>query len=434
MKKLPDLATFGAAALARQIRAGDITSRAAVSACLDRIAEREAEVQAWQYLDRDYALRQADTRDATAPAGLLHGVPIGIKDILDTADMPTGLGSPLLSDRRPSDDSVAVQRLRAAGAVIVGKTVSTEFAYFTPGKTRNPHDPSRTPGGSSSGSAAAVADNMVPVAIATQAAGSTIRPASFCGIWAYKPTFDRWALRGSLQLYPTLDTLSIYGRKVEDLALIDRVLAEKGQTPLPKIERPRIGVFTPPASHSAQVDNTWRRAVDVAARHFGAAGAEIVPAPVPEGYEAVLAACETVLAYEAVNGMSFVSEADQARISPIMRNLLAAGRRITDAQYDAALRLGEQTREAADAVLGQFDAVLAPGATGEAPVGLDSTGNPVFIRTWNFLHTASANVPLCAGPNGMPIGVQMLCARGADERLLSVLGWIEPTVGTPLPL
>jgi amidase len=429
-----DLLNAGAAELARLIRQGKTKPTAVLAACLERIAEREPVVQAWEYLDVAAARRRAAALDAQAPDGPLHGVPIGIKDIIDTADMPTGLGSPIFADRRPAQDARIVERLKAAGAVIPGKTVTTEFAYFTPGKTHNPLDPRRTPGGSSSGSAAAVADRMVPVAIATQAAGSTIRPASFCGIWAFKPTYMRWPIRGSLQLYPTLDTLSVYARKVEDLALIDSVVAEAGQKPLPPVEKPRIGVFTPPASHWAHADETCRRALQAAAKHLAAAGAVVTPAPEVEGYKAALAASEAVLAYEVIRGMSFVAEADRGRLSRVMQDVLASGKKVSDAQYEAALAHGKATREAADTTLSQFDAVLAPGATGEAPVGLQSTGSPIFIRTWNFLHVPSGNVPLCKGPSGMPLGLQLLAPRGRDEQLLGVLRWIEGTFAGPLQL
>ena len=430
-----ELINVGAAELVRQMRAGLATPSGVLSACLDRIADREPVVEAWQHLDAEGARQKSRALDVVPFTGALHGVPIGIKDIIDTADMPTGLGSTIFQNRYPNEDADAVQLLRAAGAVVVGKTVSTEFAYFTPGKTHNPHDPSRTPGGSSSGSAAAVADRMVPIALATQAAGSTIRPASFCGVWAYKTSFGRWPIRGSLQLYPNLDTLSIYARHVEDLILVDSVLATAGQKALQQIpDSPRIGVFTPPAAHWALADETTRRALDAAAAHLAHAGAKIVHARVPDQYEQALAASETILGYEVVRGMRFVPAAEHAHLSQVMRDVLRGGENISDEQYRAALQLGEVARHAADEMLDQFDFVLAPGAIGEAPVGLGSTGNPIFIRVWNFLHAPSANVPLFRGPAGMPVGIQIICRRGADERLLAGLRWIEQTFTTPLQL
>jgi len=431
---MADLTALGAAEITRRIGTGATTATAVTKACLDRIALRESVVQAWEHLDADGALRRAADLDRAGGAEPLHGVPVGIKDIIDTADMPTRLGTEICRERRPTEDATCVQRLRSAGAVVVGKTVTTEFAYFTPGKTRNPHDPRRTPGGSSSGSAAAVADRMVPIAIATQAAGSTIRPASFCGIWAFKPSYGRWPNRGSLLLYPTLDTLSVYGRCVDDLALVDAVLAAERPEPPPAISRPRIGVFVPPPSHWRLAEDVCRQALEAATRHLADAGAVIEPLAVPAGYEDALAASETVLAYEAAAAISFIPDSERPRISAVMREMLAQGERISNGEYSAAIEEGRTARRAADDALASFDAVLAPGATGEAPVGLGSTGNPIFIRVWNFLHVPASNIPLFVGPAKMPIGVQLIGARNRDEHLLGVLAWVERSLSVPFNL
>lgn len=391
---------------------------------LARIDECEADVQAWQYIHPEAVRATADELDGQSEAGLLYGLPIGIKDIIDTHDMPTGLGSPVFSNRQAGQDAYIVERLRQAGAIAFGKTVTTEFAYFSPGKTRNPHDLSRTPGGSSSGSAAAVAARMVPVAIATQAAGSTIRPASFCGIWAFKPTFGRWPIRGSLKLYETLDTLSVYANVVEDLILIDRVVA-KEQGVIPVVQAPRIAVFDPPASHQSRASNEWQAAVKAASEKFIRAGAQLERVTAPDWYEACLASSETVLMYEAVRGMAFVPDDKRPQLSKTMRDLLSQGSTISESQYREALEQGDYARSQADALFERYDALLAPGATAEAPVGIQSTGDPIFIRTWNFLHVPSANAPAHHGSNDLPLGVQLIAGRGKDEHLLAVLRWAE---------
>jgi Asp-tRNA(Asn)/Glu-tRNA(Gln) amidotransferase A subunit family amidase len=426
-----ELMALGAAKIAHLVASKQLTAVGVTKASLARISEREPDVQAWEYLDAKGALRQAQDVDRHGRSGPLSGVPVGIKDIIDTRDMPTRLGSEICAERRPVRDAACVERLRNAGAVIVGKTVTTEFAYFTPGKTRNPLDLRRTPGGSSSGSAAAVADRMVPIAIATQAAGSTIRPASFCGIWAFKPSHGRWPNEGALLLYPTLDTLSVYGQCVDDLALVDSVLALAAPTSLRALDRPHIGLFVPPDTHWSFATPDCRQALESSASALRASGAMVEPMPVPDGYEAALAASEVVLGFEAAEAIKFIPDSERHRISSVMREMLELGTRITVPQYRAALEHRRAASLASDELLHKFDAVLSPGATGEAPEGLSSTGNPIFIRVWNFLHKPAANVPMSTGTSGMPVGVQMLAAKDRDIDLLSALRWIERTLSTP---
>lgn len=416
------IASLSIADIRRALRAGEYTPRELIGAVLENIRRMEPDVQAWAFLDADHVARELDRVEQLDPSLPLYGVPIGMKDIIDTADMPTGLGAEVYRNRRPEADAAVVQTLRAAGAVILGKTVTTEMAYFSPGKTRNPHDLNRTPGGSSSGSAAAVAAGMVPVATATQAVGSTVRPASFCGIWSFKPTYGNWDINGSLRIYPTLDTLSIYARLPADLLLIDHVLAT-GRSAVPeRLDQPRIGIFVPP--HAESVAGEWRAALERAQARFSDAGAVLVPVETVPDYEHYLAASICVMEYEAAHTLDRISPAVRAQFSATLQALHEKGMTVARADYDAAMATLDRGRPAVDAQFAGYDVVLTPGATGEAPQGLDSTGDPVFIRAWNALHLPSANVPMGEGGSSMPIGVQLLASRGRDARLHAILQWI----------
>lgn len=428
MLKPSTIARLGIADIRRRLSSGEWTPALLIQAFLDAIDAREPEVQAWAFLDRERVRDQLNALSQYDPCLPLYGVPIGMKDIIDTADMPTCLGTSAYRTRQPEADAAIVAKLRAAGAIILGKTVTTEMAYFSPGKTRNPHDLHRTPGGSSSGSAAAVAAGMVPVAVATQAVGSTIRPASFCGIWSFKPTYGHWDITGSLRIYPTLDTLSIYGRKPADLLLIDHILATGRNAVAAALDAPRIGVFVPPHAPGHPVDGGWSAALERAQRAFAAAGATLVPIESVPDYERYLHASVCVMEYEAAHTLDAIAPAVRAQFSATLQTLHQTGMAVDQADYEAALVALKGGRPAVDAQFADYDAVLTPGATGEAPLGLDSTGDPVFIRAWNALHLPSANVPMGRGRQGMPIGVQLLAARGLDARLHDVMHWIDANI------
>jgi Asp-tRNA(Asn)/Glu-tRNA(Gln) amidotransferase A subunit family amidase len=386
---------------------------ALVQACLDRIAEREPVVGAWAHLDPEAALAQARARDAEPPRSPLHGVPVGVKDIIDTADLPTEQGSSIHAGRRPDADAVCVRRLREAGGVVLGKTVTTEFATYQPAKTVNPLDPSRTPGGSSSGSAAAVADGMVPLALGSQTAGSTIRPASFCGVLGFKPTHGAVDLAGVLQLSARLDTIGLFAREPRDLALLAGALLPPGSA---RQDPPRLAFAR--TAHWEQADASGRAAVERAAELLSAEEIEL-----PAEFAGLPAAQETVMAVDAARSLAFEREHHRDLLSEPLQTLLDTGLATSEEAYAAALSLTGRCRARLRDVMAGFDAILTPASLGEAPVGLDSTGDPLFCRAWTLLGTPAVSVPGMRGESGMPIGVQLVARPGEDHALLGVAAW-----------
>ena len=419
-----------AAAAARAIADGRTTSEDAVAACLARIAEREAVVRAWAFLDPELALAQARACDAAAePAGPLHGVPVGIKDIFDTADMPTGMGSPIYDGHRPAADAAAVAILRQAGAVILGKTVTAEFAGTQTGATTNPYDPARTPGGSSQGSAAGVADGMVPAALGTQTGGAVLRPSSYCGIVGFKPSFGTFNRAGIKFAAESLDTIGLHARNLEDVALVRDALTGREPGGIEAFERaPRIGVCRTPLWHLAEPETV--AAVDGAAEAIRRAGAAVEEVGLPPGFEALSEARRAINDYERARAMAHEWRTDRGRLSPAMQTTVANGLAVPHTEYRAALARTEQCRRMLDGLLENRDALLAPVVNGEAPVGLDYAGDPAFQALWTMLHVPAIALPTHRGPNGMPVGIQLVSRRGADDQLLSVAEWVWARCGT----
>jgi Asp-tRNA(Asn)/Glu-tRNA(Gln) amidotransferase A subunit family amidase len=400
-------------------------------ACLDRIAQVESEVQAFVHLDPDHALAQARALDRLkgdgGRIGPLHGVPVGIKDIFDTADYPTECGSPALAGRRPDADAAAVRKLREAGAVIIGKTVSTEFAYFHPGKTRNPRDLTRTPGGSSSGSAASVAAGMVPLAIGSQTNGSMIRPAAFCGVFGIKPSHGLISRAGALTLSLKLDHVGAFARSVEDLALILDVLA--GQDPADPNTRPyaapsfrAAAAESPPLPPSFALVRTpmWdkadadtRSALEDLAKELGASEVDL-----PDDYRAAWPAQRAIMAADMAYNLGAIVDKG-GEISKPLREFIAEGRGVTAVQYLAAVRDAKRYADGLLAIFERFsDAIITLSARGVAPQGIGATGDPVFCSLWTLTGLPSLNLPLLANAEGLPIGLQLVGAPGRDERLL----------------
>ncbi|MBI5067110.1 MAG: amidase [Deltaproteobacteria bacterium] len=400
---------------------GNLTAEALVRACLERIAAEEPRVQAWEHLDAGLALSRARQADAAGRPGPLHGLPVGVKDVIDTADMPTARGSPLFAGRRPAADAACVAALRRAGAVVLGKTVTTELAYYAPGKTRNPHDPARTPGGSSSGSAAAVAACMVPAALGTQTAGSTIRPASFCGVVGLKPSHGLVSLEGVSPFAPvTLDTIGLFTRSARDLPLLLAALGAPilgAQVPA----RPRIGVARTEAWPLA--GQASREAVARAARALAAAGAEVEDAP--DDWTGLSEAQRTVMAFEAAAAWGETAAREGARLSPQFREIVAAGAAVAPAAYREARALAAAARARLPAVFARFDVLLGASALGEAPPGLGATGDPAMNRIWTLLGLPCLSLPAGRGPAGMPVGVQLVGPPGGDELLVAAGRWAE---------
>jgi Asp-tRNA(Asn)/Glu-tRNA(Gln) amidotransferase A subunit family amidase len=431
---------LSAADAALEIREGRLTSEELVQACLERIRALEPKVQAWTFLDEEHALAQARAADerkrSGEPIGPLHGVPVGVKDIFDTADMPTENGTVLHQGRTPRADAAAVRSLRAAGAVILGKTVTTECAYFSPGKTRNPHDPEHTPGGSSSGSAAAVAAGMVPLALGSQTAGSTIRPASFCGVYGFKPTHGLIPRSGVLQLSRTLDHVGLFARTIEDIALLAEQLAgwdEKDPDTRPRARIPfqALAAEAPPippmlafikTPHWERTDGDTREAFGELVEALGDRVEEV------ELFPSALEAWDwqkTIMAAEMAANLEREWRAGKDRLSPQLRELIERGREVRAVDYQRAVRAIAPAVESLDELfMERYDAILTPTALGTAPRGLASTGDPVFCTPWTLLGMPALSVPLMQGANRLPLGAQLVGRRGFDARLMRTARWL----------
>jgi amidase len=419
---------LSACAAARRIATGQLTAERLVRACLERIAKRDGEVGAWEYLDPDTVLAEARACDASPPLGPLHGVPVGVKDIIDTAAMPTGYGSPIWAGHRSDRDAACVAMVRAAGGVVLGKTVTTEFAYFTPGRTANPRELGHTPGGSSSGSAAAVADHMVPVAFGTQTAGSIIRPAAFCGVVGYKPTFGTVSRSGVMPFAESLDTIGALARTVADAALLVSVAASRPDLLVPEVAGPvpRVGIYQTGNWELASAES--RQALSDAAGRLELAGAEVSEASLPGWFAELTGAQATVMAFEAARSFAPERREHDERLSPKLRKLLDEGARCSSKEYLDALSLVEAGRQALVALFERHDLLLTLSAPGVAPTGLETTGDPIFNRTWTLLGTPCVHLPTGAGPGGLPVGVQFVGRRGDDARVLAMAAWTERQV------
>lgn len=414
-----DLIRHSATRVRRAIAGGELAPGELVDACRARIAAREPEIGAFARLAPAGEL---------ALLGALAGIPVAIKDIVDTAGLGTEYGSAVFEGHVPATDAACVAKLKAAGAVIPGKTVTTEFAHVTPKATRNPCDPTRTPGGSSSGSAAAVADFMVPLAIGTQTGGSVIRPASYCGIFGFKPTIGRTDTRGVHELARSLDTVGWFARAAADLKLLAGVLLEPPRTPAPLRPRPRLALLTTPYDGSA--DACVRDALEAAARRLAAA-ADVVPVALPAVYGELNALHRRIVSVEASRAFGVYEAKAPGKLSPALREFIALGR-ANEAGYESALAAAETARRAFDADIANFDAFILPAATGEAPTGLGSTGEATFSLFLSLLGPPCATLPAARGPSGMPVGVQLVGARGRDEELIDLAIWAADTLGLPV--
>jgi Asp-tRNA(Asn)/Glu-tRNA(Gln) amidotransferase A subunit family amidase len=404
----------------RELKAVDL-----VRACLERVAERDGQVQAFAHLDADGALAQARALDAGAVRGPLHGLPLGVKDLFDTAALPTTYGSSIYAGHHPAADAASVTLCREAGAVVLGKTVTTEFAYFTPGPTRNPHQLDHTPGGSSSGSAAAVADGMLPLALGTQTAGSIIRPAAYCGVVGYKPSLGRVTGAGVKSLSQTLDVVGGFGRSVRDAALLGSVLT--GDARLLQCAdaaaAPRIGLFPTPAWPQADADTqaAWAQAVRVLAAL--AAGCRDVQEPADFGD--LIQLQKNVMFFEMARALSHERVQHRQQLSPQLNELLDTGMRIDGASHAANLARTEHWRQRIDALFDTHDVLLTPSATGTAPQGIGATGDPLFCRSWSLLGLPSVHLPFACGAKGLPVGLQLVGRHGQDHQLLAAAHWIH---------
>jgi len=444
-----DLWSLSASELAARLAKGVTTASAVTESCLARIAALEPGLHAFAHLDAERALAQARELDRRRqhglPGGPLFGIPVGLKDIIDTADLPTEWGSPLYRGRRPRHDATVVRRLRAAGAVILGKTVTTEFAFVHPGPTVNPHDPARTPGGSSSGSAAGVAAGLMPLALGTQTNGSMIRPASFCGVFGFKPSFGLVSRAGVLNSSPTLDQVGWFARDLADIALLADVLAG-GEDPLDPATRARAAPdfrrvlaegspLTPSLAvvrthRWAEMDADGKAAFDELAAALGpAAQAVELPAAFAEAWEAL----QRIMFSEIAQSLSGALEKGAAQMSEAIKQRLAEGRRVGAVQYLAAQAARAALQREIEELFAGFDAILTPAALGQAPRGLESTGDPLYCTTWSLLGLPALSLPILAGAEGLPIGAQLVGAAGDDARLLRHADWLLRQVIAPAP-
>jgi Asp-tRNA(Asn)/Glu-tRNA(Gln) amidotransferase A subunit family amidase len=434
-----NLHLLSAVEAAEAMRAGEITSEELVRACLDHIAGIEERIGAWTYLDPDHALKQACEADQVLREGKaigpLNGIPVGIKDIFDTRDMPTEDGTVLHAGRQPEADATAVALLREAGAIILGKTVTTELAVFSPGKTRNPHDPECTPGGSSSGSAAAVAAGMVPLAIGTQTNGSVIRPASYCGVYGYKPTYGRISRHFVLQQSRPLDQIGVFARTIEDIALIaEQLMAFDDRDPdtqlraRPKLVDtlaeeppvpPRLAFVKTPVWDQAETDT--KEAFAELITHLGE---NVVEVELPEIFNDAVEQHRLIMEADLARSFSREYERGKDKLSSILLEMIERGQKVLAVDYNHAVSQIPILNRTLDNTFEWFDAILTPATTGEAPVGLESTGSPVFCTLWSLCGMPAITLPILQGAHGMPLGVQLVGPRDDDARLLRTARWL----------
>lgn len=419
-----------AAAIVRAIARGETTATAVAEACLARIAEREPQVGAWTFIDPEIVLRQARALDAAPRRGALHGVPVGIKDIIDTADMPTEYGSPIHAGHRPHMDAVCVALTRRAGGLIMGKTVTAEFANRHPGKTRHPRDPRRTPGGSSSGSGAAVGDNMVPLALGTQTTASTIRPAAFNGCVGYRPTWSDLRMAGVMEASGTLDTLGLIARSVEDVALYRDVLADAAPAPVVTVDPRRLRIGFCRSHFWDKADAATQAHLEACAQQLARAGARVTDLTLPRDFEQVEAMHQHISSFEFVRNRAWEIDNHWDGISDTLKKgRLQHGMNCTFAEYRDARTAAERLRRMLDDVFTDVDVLLTPAAAGEAPLGLNETGTAVFCAIWTTAHVPSLTLPLFTGPNGLPIGAQLVARRSADRELFAAGQWVAAQYG-----
>ncbi len=436
---MDDITLISATEASEAIRSGRMTSEELVSACLERIAAIEDKIGAWAYLDPDHALKQAREADRIQQDGQtpgpLHGIPVGVKDIFDTGDMPTEDGTVLHKGRQPQEDATAVALLREAGAVILGKTVTTELAVYAPGKTRNPHDLERTPGGSSSGSAAAVAAGMVPLAIGTQTNGSVIRPASYCGVYGYKPSYGRISRHRVLQQSRPLDQVGVFTRTIEDAALIaQQIMVFDDRDPDTQLRarpalietvaeeppfNPRLAFVKTPVWDQAQTDT--KEAISELVAHLGESADEVELADI---FNDAVEQHRTIM--EADLARSFEQEYANGKdkLSSLLREMIERGQKVLAVDYNRAVSRIPEFNRALDKVFDWHDAILTPATTGEAPVGLESTGSPIFCTIWTLCGMPAITLPILQGSHGLPLGVQLVGSRGDDARLLRTARWL----------
>ncbi len=399
-------------------RRGEFDAIALLDACLHRIAARDGQVRAFEYIDPERLQRSLRTTSLLGSG--LEGIPFGVKDLMDTFDMPTGWGSPIYKGRQAGRDAGCIASLRACGALAAGKTVTTEFACFHPGKTRNPRNLSHTPGGSSQGSAAAVADFMLPLALGTQTAASIIRPAAYCGVVGYKSSRGEFDLGGVCTVSQTLDSLGFFVRDAHDLIIVRRALMRGAEEAAPS-KPARVALVRTP--HWAEASEAVQAAVERAARLL--ANENVIVDEVTFGPDdgALTEAHKVVMAYEVARSRMFEYTHHREHLSAPMARLIESGLEMTFEQYDRAITLAREWEKRLDELLDGVDFILSPSTTGEAPAGHESTGDPLFSRMWTLLGAPAVNLPAGRGENDLPIGIQLVGRVGFDDMLVRHAAW-----------
>jgi len=433
------LAGLSATEARRRLVAGECSVTRYAQALLARADAVEAQVQAWACLDRAHVLAQAEAADRAHARGdidgPLFGLPVGVKDVIDTADLPTENGTVLHAGRMPRQDAAVIRALRAAGGWVMGKTVTTELATYAPGRTRNPHDPAHTPGGSSSGSAAAVAAGMVPLAIGTQTNGSVIRPASFCGVYGFKPSAGLIPRTGILTQSPAFDAVGVFGRTLDDVALLAQALA--GHDPQDPLTRLRA---TPPLLRLAATEMQqpprfgwvatpfWDRVAPDAQAAFGALlerlRGHVAPCELPSAAANAVTWHRTVMEADIAGSFELEYERGRDQLSASLCGQIERGRQVSAVDHRKALSRAKVLRQDLEAVFDRCDVLLTPATLGTAPKGLASTGDPLMCTLWTFLGMPALSLPLLHGESGLPLGVQLVGRRDDDARLLCAARWL----------
>src|SRR5690625_1060656 len=444
--KYQELLGLPACDLAERLASGSVRAVEVTEAYLNRIEEAEKGLQAWVHLDPDHALQQAKAldrhRQSGAPIGPLHGVPVAVKDIIDVAGLPCENGTCLDAGRRPREDAFVVSRLREAGAVILGKTVTTELAVYQPGKTRNPHDPARTPGGSSSGSAAAVAAAMAPLALGSQTNGSVVRPASYCGVVGFKPSRGLISRTGATTQSPTLDNLGGFARTVEDVALLHDGMAgfDERDSAMRLAARPQLLAMArskPPVKPTLafvrgpyweETDADLREGYQEVVTELG----DVDEVTLPDIFGRAVELHRTIHLADLAKHYSRYYQWDKEQLSPRLREMIEEGQKILALDYNVAHDWIEILNAGLEEIFDRYDAVITPGTSGEAP-GIESTGSPIFCTLWTFCGTPTLSLPLLVGKDELPIGVQLVGRRGRDGRLLRTARWLVEKLRAPLP-
>ena len=420
-----DPCKHSAAQAAAEITAGKLTAEAYVSSCLERIAAREKDVRAWACIDPEFALKQARELDKTPRRGQLHGIPVGFKDVIDTLDLPTQYNSPIYQGHRPGWDAASVALTRKAGGIVMGKTVTTEFAYRYPGPTRNPHNLDHTPGGSSSGSAAGVADFMVPIALGTQTGGSTIRPASYCGIVGYKPSFNLINRAGLKFVAESLDHIGVLARTVEDVALFAHAVSGIAMPAFAEAPArpPRVGFCRQP--HWSEGEPAMQEKLELAAITLCKKGAKVTDFILDGELAGIPADHLVIIDFEAARALAFEYQNHRDKLSPLILENIENGWRSPRERYQSAMANAVRYRALFAERFKDYDFVLTPAAPGEAPAGIKRTGNSIFNRIWTLLGVPCVTVPAYTGRKGLPIGVQIVGPYGADPRTLYWAEWVR---------